>query len=107
MRDATSRGRRPVCRARSDVRAARLADRVDENVATARISVPPAVAGDEMVVQSGIGGSLSHRAAAGAAQERRRGTSTNRAPPLSSYGERQMGDDPLAQGGVPFDDRTG
>src|SRR3954471_1534765 len=56
MREETSTGRRPASSARSAVRAARLADRTDENVAAASTSVPPAVASAEIVVQSATSG---------------------------------------------------
>jgi hypothetical protein len=41
------------------MRAARLAERVEENVATARIKVPPAVASEAIVPTSAIGGSVA------------------------------------------------
>jgi hypothetical protein len=47
-------GRRPTWNARSAMRAARFADRTDENVAIASTNVPPAVANDEIVTQSAI-----------------------------------------------------
>ena len=47
-----STGRNPASSDRSAARAARLAERTDENVATARMSVPPAVASAEIVTQS-------------------------------------------------------
>ena len=42
----------PVRNERSATRAERLAERIAEKVATAKISVPPAVANDEIVCQS-------------------------------------------------------
>src|SRR5579884_1618846 len=51
-RELTSTGRRRVSSARSAVRAAAFADRTEANVATARTSVPPAVANDDTVAQS-------------------------------------------------------
>jgi cytochrome P450 len=51
-RDGTSTGRNPASNERSAVREARLADRVDANVAAASTSVPPAVASAEIVAQS-------------------------------------------------------
>ena len=49
-----STGRSPANRARSAVRAVRLLERTDENVAMANTSVPPAVASEEIVAQSVI-----------------------------------------------------
>jgi hypothetical protein len=49
-------GRRPTFNACSDTRAARLAERVEEKVAIANISVPPAVASEAIVLVSAIGG---------------------------------------------------
>src|SRR5450631_2703860 len=60
-RDATINGRRPSRSDRSATRAARFADRVDENVAKASTSVPPAVANDEIVTQSGMRRTLVNR----------------------------------------------
>jgi hypothetical protein len=54
MRDGTSTGRMPTRRAFSAVRAERFAERTEEKVAMARMRVPPAVARDEMVVQSAM-----------------------------------------------------
>jgi hypothetical protein len=54
--DGISTGRIPARSDRSATRAERFADFTDENVATARTSVPPAVASDEMVTQSAIAG---------------------------------------------------
>jgi hypothetical protein len=51
-------GRRPTFNACSDARAARFAERVEANVATARISVPPAVAKEAIVLAFDIGGRL-------------------------------------------------
>ena len=45
----------------SAMRAARLADRTDTNVATARMSVPPAVANDAAVDQSDMPSSVRSR----------------------------------------------
>ena len=52
-------GRNPAMSARLRDRAERLDDLTAENVATARTSVPPAVAIDEMVTQSARRLSLS------------------------------------------------
>lgn len=49
-----STGRSPASSDRSAARAARLAERTDEKVATARTSVPPAVASAEIVTQSAM-----------------------------------------------------
>ena len=57
IRDGTSTGRIPASSARSVARADRFADRTAANVAAASTSVPPAVASDEIVVQSAINGS--------------------------------------------------
>ena len=54
--DGISTGRIPASSDRSATRAERFADLTDENVATARTSVPPAVASEEMVTQSAIAG---------------------------------------------------
>src|SRR4051794_33144707 len=51
-RDGMSNGGIPASSDSSATRAARFADRTDPNVATARTSVPPAVANDEIVTQS-------------------------------------------------------
>jgi hypothetical protein len=48
------RGRKPASSDRSAVRAARFAERTDANVDTARTSVPPAVAREEIVTQSAM-----------------------------------------------------
>src|SRR5205823_7610720 len=53
-------GRSPTCSARSATRALRLADRTEAYVATARITVPPAVAREEIVVQSATAADSSH-----------------------------------------------
>src|SRR6516225_9999875 len=53
-RDCTSTGRRCSWSATSAIRAERLADRTEANVATASTSVPPAVASEEIVAQSAI-----------------------------------------------------
>src|SRR5580693_6681019 len=53
-RALNSTGRRPTFSACSDTRAARLAERVEENVAMARTSVPPAVASEAIVLVSAI-----------------------------------------------------
>jgi hypothetical protein len=47
-------GRRPTCRVLSATLAAVLAERTDEKVATARTSVPAAVAADAIVDQSAM-----------------------------------------------------
>jgi heme-degrading monooxygenase HmoA len=61
MREGTRTGRIPAKSARSVVRAARCDERTDANVASARTSVPPAVANDEMVAQSATDGSPRER----------------------------------------------
>ena len=53
----------PTSSDRSVTRAARLADRTETNVAPASTSVPPAVANDEIVVQSVTGGDATRRRA--------------------------------------------
>src|SRR2546430_1776440 len=55
-REAMSTGRRPTWRLRSAMRAERFAERTAVYVAAARTSVPPAVASDEIVVRTEIGG---------------------------------------------------
>src|SRR5437016_2288143 len=47
-------GRTPTSSDCSATRAERFAERTEENVATARTSVPPAVASEEIVAQSAI-----------------------------------------------------
>src|SRR2546423_4187378 len=56
MRDGINSGRRPNRSDCSATRAARFAERTEENVAIARTSVPPAVASEEIVTQSAIAG---------------------------------------------------
>lgn len=51
-RDGISTGRSPASSDSSAARAVRLAERTEENVATASTSVPPAVASEEIVTQS-------------------------------------------------------
>src|SRR5579859_8009565 len=51
-RDGIRIGRSPTSRLCSAARAERLAERTEENVATASTSVPPAVASEEIVTQS-------------------------------------------------------
>src|SRR5262245_33656708 len=60
-RDCTSTGRRCSWSATSAIRAERLAERTEANVATARTSVPPAVASEEIVTQSAISPSRRSR----------------------------------------------
>jgi len=50
-RDGMSRGWVPASSESSATRAARLAERTDENVATASTRVPPPVANEEIVTQ--------------------------------------------------------
>src|SRR5205807_5612731 len=73
-RAANNSGRSPVSNDASATRAARFAERTDENVATARTSVPPAVASDEIVDQSAMSGGYdtrSDRPTAAVGQSRR------------------------------------
>lgn len=55
-REGNKTGRRPTWSARSALRAARLAERTDEKVATASTKVPTAVADAETVPQSVVTG---------------------------------------------------
>src|SRR3954447_863694 len=58
-RELTRIGRRCSCSAVSAMRAERLAERTDANVATASTRVPPAVASEEIVTQSAIASALA------------------------------------------------
>jgi hypothetical protein len=69
-------GRRPTFNACSDARAARFAERVEANVATARISVPPAVAKEAIVLAFDIGGRLLLQCFVGRHAPRPRGRSS-------------------------------
>src|SRR5215468_3621040 len=60
-RELRNNGRSPASSDRSAVRAARLADRTDANVAAARTSVPAAVASDAIVGQSAMPRGYGHR----------------------------------------------
>ena len=59
-REGKRTGRTPTSNACSAIRAARVAERTDANVATAKTSVPPAVARDEIVAQSATAAHATH-----------------------------------------------